>query len=66
MTAFGKAVLEKQENVREISDLISRACGKNVQIKYINDIQNRGVVQNPVDDIEKLATESDIPFNVVE
>ena len=66
MTAFGKAVLEKQENVREISDLISRACGKNVQIKYINDTQNRGVVQNPVDDIEKLATESDIPFNVVE
>lgn len=66
ITAFGKAVLEKQENVKEISNLVSMACGKNVQIKYISDIQNQIVQHNPEDDIQKLANESDIPFNIIE
>ena len=66
MTAFGKAVLEKQENVKEISSLLSMACGKNVQVKYISDMQNQVVQHNPEDDIQKLANESDIPFNVID
>lgn len=66
ITAFGKAVLEKQENVKEISNLVSMACGKNVQIKYISDMQNQVVQHNPEDDIQKLANESDIPFNVID
>lgn len=66
MTAFGKAVLEKQENIKEISNLVSMACGKDVQIKYISDIQNKLVSHNPEDDIQKLANQSDIPFNIIE
>lgn len=66
MTAFGKAVLEKQENIKEISNLVSMACGKDVQIKYISDIQNKVVSHNPEDDIQKLANKSDIPFNIIE
>lgn len=65
MTAFGKAVLDKQENIKEISNLVSMACGKNMQIKYINDVQNQVVEHHPEDDIQKLASESDIPFNIV-
>ena len=65
MTAFGKAVLDKQENIKEISNLVSLACGKDMQIKYINDVQNQVTVHNPEDDIQKLASESDIPFNIV-
>ena len=65
MTAFGKAVLDKQENIKEISNLVSMACGKNMQIKYINDAQNQVVEHHPEDDIQKLASESDIPFNIV-
>ena len=65
MTAFGKAVLDKQENIKEISNLVSMACGKDMLIKYINDVQNQVVVHNPEDDIQKLASESDIPFNIV-
>ena len=65
MTAFGKAVLDKQENIKEISNLVSMACGKDMLIKYINDVQNQAVVHNPEDDIQKLASESDIPFNIV-
>ena len=65
MTAFGKTVLDKQENIKEISNLVSMACGKDMLIKYINDVQNQVVVHNPEDDIQKLASESDIPFNIV-
>ncbi len=66
ITAFGKAVLEKQENVKEISTLVSMACGKEMQIKYISEGQNQVVKNNPEDAIQKLAKESDIPFNIIE
>ena len=65
MTAFGKAVLDKQENIKEISSLVSLACGKDMQIKYINDVQSQVVAHNPEDDIQKLASESNIPFNMM-
>lgn len=65
MTAFGKAVLEKPENVREISNLVSMACGKEMQIKYI--AQNNQVHQmTGEENLQNLANESDIPFNVIE
>ena len=66
LSAFGKTVLEKQENIKEISDLVSIACGKVMQIKYIPEAQAKTVQHNPEDDIKKLAEESDIPFNIVE
>ncbi len=65
MTAFGKAVLDKQENIKEISNLVSLACGKNMQIKYVSGVQMQNVVHNPEDDIQRLANESDIPFNIM-
>ena len=66
INAFGKAVLEKQENIKEISNLVSMACGKDVQIRYISDNQNQVISHNPEDDIQKLANQSDIPFNIIE
>ena len=66
LTSFGKTVLEKQENIREISNLVSIACGKEMQIKYISEMQNQVVKHNPEDDIKKLANDSDIPFNVID
>ena len=66
ITAFGKTILEKQENIKEISTLVSMACGKPMNIKYIPENQNNMVQHNPQDDIAKLANESDIPFNVIE
>ena len=66
ITAFGKTVLEKQENIKEISNLVSMACGKDMQIKYISDMQSQVTQHNPEDDIQKLANESDIPFNIID
>lgn len=64
MTAFGKTVLEKQENIREISNLVSIACGKEMQIKYIE--KNNQVHQISQEEaLQNLANESDIPFNII-
>jgi len=65
MTSFGKAILEKQENVREIATLVSKACGKEMQIKYIvANMQVNKVTKE--ESLQNLANESDIPFNIVE
>ena len=65
MTAFGKTVLNKQENIGELSNLISMACGKDMQIKYVENMQNQVPEYRPEDDIQKLANESNIPFNIM-
>ena len=65
MTPFGRTVLEKQENIREISNLVSMACGKEMQIKYITQEQPINKPSNE-DDLKNLANESDIPFNIIE
>ena len=65
MTSFGKTVLEKPENIREISNLVSMACGKEMQIKYIS--ANNTVHQlTKEEDLQNLANQSDIPFNIIE
>ena len=65
MTSFGKTVLEKPENIREISNLVSIACGKEMQIKYIT--QNNQVHQmTQEENLQNLANQSDIPFNVID
>ncbi len=65
MTSFGKTVLEKQENKREISNLVSMACGKEMQIKYINGVTEQHQLTNE-ESLQNFAKESDIPFNIIE
>ena len=64
MSAFNKTILEKPENIKEISTMISMACGKPMQIKYISG--NNNVNNEQQDDIQELANNSDIPFNIIE
>lgn len=65
MTAFGKTVLEKPENVREISKMVSMACGKDMQIKYMPMNNEVHQITNE-ENLQNLANESDIPFNIIE
>ena len=64
LTSFGKTVLEKQENIKEITNLVSMASGKPMNIKYITNIGNVGETKEPT--IKSIANESDIPFQVIE
>ncbi|MBR3254996.1 MAG: DNA polymerase III subunit gamma/tau [Clostridia bacterium] len=65
LTSFGKTVLEKQENKREIANLVSIACGKEMQIKYISG-QNAPRQMTNEENIQNFAKEKDIPFEVIE
>ena len=65
MTSFGKMVLEKQENIKEISNLVSIACGKEMQIKYITPQETAKQITNE-ENLQNLANESDIPFNIID
>lgn len=52
LTAFGKSVLEKPENISEISRLVSMEYGKPMNIKIINGATQK-VEQNSVDNLAK-------------
>lgn len=66
INSFGKAVLEKQENVREISNLVSMACGKEMQIKYLTQTVGQSHPITKEENLQNFANESDIPFNIIE
>ena len=65
MTAFGKAVLEKQENIREISNLVSKAYGKEMQIKYLSQETQKAKLTNE-ENLQNFANQSNIPFSVID
>lgn len=66
ITPFGRTVLEKQENVKELTTLVSMACGKEMQIKYIDGSIQEKAKPTIEESIQNLANESDIPFNIIE
>ena len=66
LTPFGKAVLEKPENINEIKKQLSIACGKPMEIKLIDlqaGVQNTKPEENLV---ESFAKEADIEINIIE
>ena len=65
LTPFGKTVLEKQENIKEISKLVSIACGKEMHIKYISR-EPKEVQISKEEGVQNFANNSDIPFQVID
>ncbi len=66
ITPFCKAILEKQENVRELTNQISIACGKEMQVKFLDVSKTIDVKPSIEQNIQNFASESEIPFNVIE
>ena len=66
MSAFGKTVLEKPENIREISTLVSMACGKEMQIKYLIPESQQAHQMTNEETLQNFANESDIPFHIID
>ena len=66
ITTFGKTVLERPENKMEIANQVSVACGKTMQIKYIDaKPQGAGDVSEE-SELSNFANKFDIPFDVIE
>ena len=66
ITAFGKSVLEKPENKMEISKQVYVACGKEMQIKYIDTKQKSSGNMTEEQELSNFANEFNIPFDVIE
>ena len=62
---FTKDTLEAPENIKEVSTLVSMACGKPMEIKYIGKEERVVSSENFANDLAKLAQDADIPFNIV-
>ena len=66
MTPFGKTVLEKAENINEISKQISMACGKTMNVKYFDNKPQEDKAVNIESNLESFAKEQNIPFNIID
>ena len=65
LTPFGKTILERPENIKEISNQVSIACGKEMTIKYIDTKpQNEEISEEQ--ELSNFANGFDIPFDVIE
>lgn len=65
LTSFGRTILEKQENIKELTNMVSMASGKTMQVKYIINAQENKNQFNREENIQNFANESDIPFNII-
>jgi len=64
LTPFGKSLLERPENIGEITKLVSMACGKEMKVKFV-DAQEHLKSQRE-ESIEEKIKDLDIPINIIE
>jgi len=62
LTAFGKTILERSENITELTRLISMEYGKTMQVKIIDGANKKAQV-NPMDTITNSI---DMPINIID
>ena len=65
ITPFGKTVLDRPENMKEIANQVSIACGKEMHIKYI-DTKPQEDEMSEEQELSNFASGFDIPFDVIE
>ena len=67
LTPFAKSIMEKPENVQELTRLISIECGKEMRIKFL-DCQDAILAQKAKEKSpeEQVVQELDIPVNMIE
>ncbi len=69
LNPFGKTVLEKSENVADITKLVSMECGKPMQIRYITENMESILasnVNNQKSIAENTAESLGLPLNIIE
>ena len=63
LTTFGKSMLERPENINELTRIISMECGKQMRIKYVDAADYLAPKENNIEDMVKSL---DIPINIIE
>ena len=66
INAFGKSILKKPENINELSKTISMEYGKDMKVRIIESVDSLPKKEAQVNPVEKMATELNIPINIIE
>ena len=67
INAFGKSILEKPENIIELSKAVSMEYGKDMKVKIIENVDSLPKKQEQGESgLEKMVEELDIPLNIIE
>lgn len=65
LTPFGKSILEKPENINELSRLVSIEYGKDMRVKIVENLSE--IIKTKEDaEIESMAGNLDIPINIID
>lgn len=65
INAFGKSILEKPENITELSRIISMEYGKDMKVRIIESVDSLPKKEEK-NELESMASDLDIPFNVID
>ena len=65
LNAFGKSILEKPENITELSRTFSMEYGKDMKVRIIESVEALPKKEEK-NELESMANDLDIPFNVIE
>ena len=66
LTPFGKTVLEASQNLKEVNELVSEACGKPMNVKYIDNNIYEVVEKSNEKVLSEFADGNGIPFSITE
>ena len=68
ITAFGKTILEKPENLNELSKIVSMEYGKDMKVRIIENVDSlpKKEQKNETSSIENMANDLDIPLNIMD
>ena len=67
INAFGKSILEKPENINELSKTFSMEYGKDMKVRIIESVDSIPKKQEKQENpIENMANSLDIPLNIIE
>ena len=66
ITPFGKTILEKPESIKEITEQVSLACGKEMHVKFIDTKPQGETERSEEEALSNFASGFDIPFDVIE
>ncbi len=67
INAFGKSILEKPENINELSRVVSMEYGKDMKVKLVENVEALPKKEKKEENqLEQMAENLDIPINIIE
>lgn len=67
ISAFGKSILEKPENINELAKMVSMEYGKDMKVRIIENIDSLPKTEKTANtELENMANDLDIPINIID